>query len=292
MQEILIRNAIKFFGNISEMAKKLKISRASIYRYLEGQSINPDIASRIEKESKGKIKFKELIPWEIKYCTELDVFPCSLVKTPLNKIFFPADTLSFLHQKDLPLSDYRPICVDENLHLIYGLEHIEAAKRWWKKSVFSWHISLEDLRNKKYEVPYLLKIFNLIERIAIRNALEKFIGKRQGRRTDLDELVDLPPQVQGIKTRDFVAEALGFGSDYVCRMLNKILRHGSRTLILQVLEGKISISKAGEIAEYLYNNQKSIRVSKKRKQAINNDDYKNRKNNLTESVDFLSKFNK
>ena len=277
MQEILMRNAIKFFGNISEMAKKLKISRASIYRYLEGQSINPDIASRIEKESKGKIKFKELIPWEIKYCTELDVFPCSLVKTPLNKIIFPADTLSFLHQKDLPLSDYRPICVDENLHLIYGLEHIEAAKRWWKKSVFSWHISLEDLRNKKYEVPYLLKIFNLIERIAIRNALEKFIGKRQGRRTDLDELVDLPPQVQGIKTRDFVAEALGFGS---------------RTLILQVLEGKISISKAGEIAEYLYNNQKSIRVSKKRKQAINNDDYKNRKNNLTESVDFLSKFNK
>ncbi|TKW77342.1 MAG: hypothetical protein DI543_16215 [Bradyrhizobium icense] len=247
MQEILIRNAIKFFGNISEMAKKLKISRASIYRYLEGQSINPDIASRIEKESKGKIKFKELIPWEIKYCTELDVFPCSLVKTPLNKIIFPADTLSFLHQKDLPLSDYRPICVDENLHLIYGLEHIEAAKRWWKKSVFSWHISLEDLRNKKYEVPYLLKIFNLIERIAIRNALEKFIGKRQGRRTDLDELVDLPPQVQGIKTRDFVAEALGFGSDYVCRMLNKILRHGSRTLILQVLEGKISISKAAEM---------------------------------------------
>ncbi|HEY2566704.1 MAG TPA: YdaS family helix-turn-helix protein [Candidatus Aquirickettsiella sp.] len=268
MQETIIRKAIKIFGNISDMAKKLRISRASIYNYLNGRSIPPHIASRIEKESKGKIKFKELIPWEIKYYTELDVFPCSLIKTPLNKIILPADILSFLHQKNLPLSDYRPICVDENLHLIYGLEHIEAAKRWWKKSVFSWHISLEDLRNKKYEVRYLLKSFNLIERIAIRNALEKFIGKRQGRRTDLDELVNLPPQVQGIKTRDFVADALGFGSDYVCRMLNKIFRHGSRTLILQVLEGKISISKAGEIAEYLYNKQKSIQVVKKRKQTI------------------------
>ena len=177
-----------------------------------------------------------------------------------------------------------------NLHLIYGLEHIETAKKLRKKSVFAWQISLEDLRDKKYEVHHLLKIFNLFERLAMRNALEKFIGKRQGRRTDLDELVDLPPQVQRIKTRDFAAQALGFGSDYVCRMLNKILRHGSLTLILQVLEGKISISKAGEIAEYLYNKQKSIRVVKKRKQTINNDDYKNRKNNLTKPFDFLSQF--
>ncbi|TLY48163.1 MAG: helix-turn-helix domain-containing protein [Gammaproteobacteria bacterium] len=287
MQEILIRSAIKFFGNISKMAKKLKISRASIYRYLEGKPIHPEVASRIEKESKGKIKFKELIPWKIKYYTELDNIPCSLVKTPLNKIIFPEDIFSFLHQKNLPLSNCRAICVDENLHLIYGLEHIEVAKKCRKKSVFAWHISLEDLRNKKYEVRYLLKTFDVYERTAITNAFEKFIGKRQGRRTDLDELVDLPPQVQGIKTRDFAARALGFGSGYVYRMLNKILRHGSRTLILQVLEGKISISKAGEIAEYLYNKQKSIRVVKKGKQTINNDDYKNRKNNLTESFDFL-----
>ncbi len=292
MQEILIRSAIKFFGSISEMAKKLKISRQSIYRYLEGQPIDPDVASLIEKATKGKIKFKKLIPWRSKFYIELDDFTCSLVKTHLNKIIFPADILSFLHQKDLPLSDYRPICVDENLNLIYGLEHIEAAKKWWKKTVFSWHISLEDLRNKKYEVRYLIKTFNLIERMAIRNALEKFIGKRQGRRTDLDELVDLHPQVQGIKTRDFVADVLGFGSDYVCRMLNKIFRHGSRTLLLEVLEGKISISKAGEIAEYLYNKQKSIRVVKKRKQTIDNDDYKNIKKNLTKSFDFLSQFNK
>ena len=291
MQDTIIRKTIKIFGSISKMAEIIKISRGSVYNYLYGQPIPPEIASRIVKKTNGKIKLKELIPWKIKYYTELDDFPCSFNKTPLSKIIIPVNILSFPHLKNLSLSNHRAICIDENFHLIYGLEHIEAAKKLWKKTVIAWHISLEDLRNKKYEVHHLLKAFDLFERVAIRNALENFIGKRQGRRTDLNELVDLPSQVQGIKTRDFVAEVLGFGSDYVCRMLNKILRHGSRTLILQVLERKISISKAGEIVECLYNKQ-SIRVSKKEKQAVNNDDYNNRKNNLTESVDFLSQFNK
>jgi DNA-binding transcriptional regulator YdaS (Cro superfamily) len=252
MQDTIIRKTIKIFGSISKMAEIIKISRGSVYNYLYGQPIPPHIASRIVNKTNGKIKLKELIPWKIKYYTELDDFPCYFNKTPLSKIIIPVNILSFPHLKNLSLSNHRAICIDENFHLIYGLEHIEAAKKLWKKTVIAWHISLEDLRNKKYEVHHLLKAFDLFERVAIRNALENFIGKRQGRRTDLNELVDLPSQVQGIKTRDFVAEVLGFGSDYVCRMLNKILRHGSRTLILQVLEGKISISKAGEIVECLY----------------------------------------
>ena len=290
MQDTIIRKTIKIFGSISKMAEIIKISRGSVYNYLYGQPIPPEIASRIVKKTNGKIKLKELIPWKIKYYTELDDFPCSFNKTPLSKIIIPVNILSFPHLKNLSLSNHRAICIDENFHLIYGLEHIEAAKKRWKKLVIACHISLEDLRDRKYEVHHLIKAFDLFERVAIRNALENFIGKRQGRRTDLNELVDLPSQVQGIKTRDFVAEVLGFGSDYVCRMLNKILRHGSRTLILQVLEGKISISKASEIVDCLYNKQ-SIRVSKKEKQAVNNDDY-NRKNNLTKSFDFLSQFNK
>lgn len=274
MQDTIIRKTIKIFGSISKMAEIIKISRGSVYNYLYGQAIPPEIASRIVKKTNGKIKLKELIPWKSKYHIELDDFPCSCVKTPLSKIIIPVNILSFPHLKNLSLSSHRAICIDENFHLIYGLEHIEAAKKLWKKTVIAWHISLEDLRDKKYEVHHLLKIFNLFERLTIRNALENFIGKRQGKRTDLDELVDLPPQVQGIKTRDWVADALGFGSDYVCRLLNKILRLGSPTLIGQVRKGKISISKAAEIAECLYNKQ-SIRVLKKKKQIANYNDNKN-----------------
>jgi hypothetical protein len=292
MKDTFITKSIKIFGNISRMAEIISISRGSVYNYLYGQKIPFHIAERIVKESNGKIKLREFISRKSKYYNkELDAFPIPFIEIPLKEIIFPENIISFPHQKNLSLSNHRAICVDKNFHLIYGIEHIKAAENRRKKLVFSWQISLEDLRDKKYEVHHLLKIFNLFERIALRNALENFIGKRQGRRTDLNELVDLPSQVQGIKTRDFVAEVLGFGSDYVCRMLNKILRHGSRTLILQILEEKISISKAGEIAEYLYKKQ-SIRVLKKGKQTVNKDDYKYRKNNLNESFDFLSQFNK
>ncbi|MEN9450230.1 MAG: hypothetical protein RJA83_844 [Pseudomonadota bacterium] len=292
MQETIIRNTIQFFGSITYMAKILRINRSSIYRYLEGRPIPDHIASRIVNTTNGKIKLKDLIPWKSKYHIELEVFSGALITLPIKKIIIiPENVTNFPDKKNLPLSNHRAICVDQNTRLIYGLEHIEAAQLRRIKSVTAWRISLEDLRDKKYEVHHLLKAFDLLERLAIRNSLKKFIGKRQGKRTDLDELVDLPPQVQGIKTRDLVADALGFGSDYVCRLLNKILRLGSPTLIGQVRKGKISISKAAEIAECLYNKQ-SIRVSKKGKQAVNNDDYKNIKNNLTGSFDFLSQFNK
>lgn len=284
MQDTIIRKAIKIFGSISKMAKAISISRGSVYNYLYGQPIPSHIAERIVNKTNGKIKLKDLIPWKTKYHIELDVFPGSLIALPIKKIIIiPKNITNFSDQKKLSLSNHHAICVDQNNHLIYGLEHIEAAQLRRKKTVSAWRVSLEDLRDKKYEVHHLLKAFDLLERLAIRNSLEKFIGKRQGKRTDLDELVDLPPQVQGIKTRDLVADALGFGSDYVCRLLNKILRLGSPTLIRQVRKGKISISKAAEIVDCFYNKQ-SIRVLK------NND--KNRKNNLIESIDFSSKFNK
>jgi hypothetical protein len=205
------------------MAEKLDISRASIYRYLNGQEVPHHIAERIVDKSRGAIKYKEFFSWKTKYYKEIDVFPASLVELPLKKIIIPKKVPCFPHRKDLSLSNHRAICVDDNnLHLIYGLEHIEAVKERGKKSILAWRLSLEVLLNRKYEIYHLIKTFDLFERIAIRNALEKFVGKRQGKRTDLYELVDKYPQVQGIKTRDLVAEAVGF-SDYVCRLLNKIL---------------------------------------------------------------------
>lgn len=291
MQEMIIRKTIKFFGSITCMAEKIGISRAHIYRYLEGKTIPDSIASRIVNKTNGEIKLKDLIPWKTKYYIELDVLPGSIVTLPIKKIIIiPENITNFPDKKNLSISHHRPICVDQNTHLIYGLEHIEAAQLRKIKSVTAWRISLKDFQNKKYEVHYLIKAFDLLERLAIRNSLETFIGNRQGRRTDLEKLVDLPPQVQGIKTRDLVADALGFGSDYVCRLLNKVLEVGSSTLIGQVRKRKISPSKAAEIAQCLYSNQ-NIQALKKRKKTAN-DVYKNRKDNLIKSIDFLSQINK
>jgi hypothetical protein len=256
---------VAIYGYLYELSTRPKISRGSVYNYLYGQPIPSHIAERIVNKSNGKIKFKDLIPWKTKYHIELDVFPGSLITLPIKKIIIiPENIMNFPDKKNLPLSNHRTICVDQNTHLIYGLEHIEAAQLRRIKSVTAWRVSLEDFRDKKYEVYHLLKAFDLLERLAIRNSLEKFIGKRQGKRTDLDKLVDLPPQVQGIKTRDWAAEALGFGSNYVCRMLNKILRLGSPLLIGQVRKEKICPSKAAEIVDCFYNKQ-SIQVLNKGK---------------------------
>ncbi len=131
--------------------------------------------------------------------------------------------------------------MDENYHLIYGLEAIEAAKKQGKKSVLAWRISLANLPHGKYETHHFKKTFHLFERTAIGIALEICLGERRGRLN-----VDNYPHLmfkKGIKTRNLITELLGFGSDYTYRQLKKILRHGSPTLINHVLEKKITISK-------------------------------------------------
>lgn len=150
MQEIIIRKVIRFFGNITRMSEKIGVSRSSIYRYLEGKPISPDIASRIEKKSNKKFKYKDLIYRKNKYYLELDVFPGSLVELLLKKIIIiPGNVTNFPDQKNLPLSYHRAICVDQSNHLIYGLEHIEAAQLQRRKTVSAWRVSLEDIRDKK-----------------------------------------------------------------------------------------------------------------------------------------------
>jgi hypothetical protein len=53
---------------------------------------------------------------------------------------------------------------------------------------------------------------DLLERVAIAKAIEEEIGNRQGKRTDL-ELVVERPQVKGDKTRAIAAGKAGFGSE-------------------------------------------------------------------------------
>jgi hypothetical protein len=213
MQETMVREAIRFFGNITNMAHTIGVSRATIYRYLEEGSIPSDIASRIEVKSGRKIRYKELIPWKAKYHLELDVFPGSLLELLLTRIIISPEIPCFPDQKALPVPNQRAICVDENNHLIYGLEAIEAAKKQGKKSVLAWRISLLNLQNGKYEIYDLKKAFDLMERTAIGSALDKYLGERRGRRN-----VENSPHFH-IKTRRLITELLGFGSDYTYRQL-------------------------------------------------------------------------
>jgi DNA-binding phage protein len=244
MQEIKVRKAIRFFGNITNMANKIGVSRTSIYRYLEGNPIPTDIAFRIEEKSGRKISYKELISWKAKYNLELDTFPGSLIELPFTKIITPQEVSCFPDQEDLPISNQRAICVSEINYLIYGLEAIESAKKQGKKSVLAWRVSLEDFQNGRYEIHHLKKAFDLFERTAIGIALKKNLGERRGRNN-----VGNFPTFKGIKTRNIVAQLLGFRHEKNFLYLKKILEHKDRELIRSVRNKKLSIAHAIKLIE-------------------------------------------
>jgi hypothetical protein len=74
----------------------------------------------------------------------------------------------------------------------------------------------------------LRKDFTPTERVAIAKAIEEEIGNRQGKRTDL-ELVVERPQVKGDKTRAIAAEKAGFGSEVTYRRAKAVVPSISRT---------------------------------------------------------------
>lgn len=252
MQEAGIEKAIQFCGSVTKLAEKLRIDREEIYRYRYGTTpIKLQIAAAIEKLTQGKITFKELLPWKLKNYLVILHAPCLAKEISLEAIFIPKKIPCFSDQKDISPLNQKPICVDENNGLIYGLEAIEACKKQGKKSVLSWKLSLSDLLNGKYEVEDLVKTFDQLERTAIGVALEIFLGNRQGFRADLIELVDSSSTSEikkGTKTRNLIAKRAGFASDYIYRQLKKILKNGHPELIYQLRHNKITVSKAAAIA--------------------------------------------
>ncbi|WP_216331162.1 hypothetical protein [Rhizobium sp. X9] len=100
------------------------------------------------------------------------------------------------------------------------------------------------------------KAFTPSERLAIAEAVEREVGRRQGSRNDIisfserkKELVGERPQVNdGEKTRDFAAKAAGFTSEKQRRRTEKIVKDGDPTLIEAVDKGDVAITKAADIA--------------------------------------------
>ncbi len=268
IQETTLRNLIRFFGSITKMANELGLSRTSIYRYIDGAEIRERIAKRIEDKTGRQFRFKSLIFTKSKYYLELNNFPEDLIKLPLEEICIAEQVPSFSDQKGLLAPQQRAICVDENHNLIYGLEAIENSRKQDKKTILTWRISFVYLLSlsDRYPTNSLVKAFNLFERTAIGMALEKFIGNRQGQRTDLQILKKFnydnelggswtTSQIKkGTKTRTIVSELLDIG-DKSYRYRKKILKQGCGELIKQVSQKKISISKAARLAKLTHEEQ-------------------------------------
>lgn len=239
---------IRHCGTVEKAASVLGTSHQNVSSMRNGRTwVKYTVAQKIAKYLWEKEKFRvnplDLI--SLKERNEIKSLFFSLTPNPIRSINVPIEQVTYNFSK-LPnlisnqssLNQLRTIIIDENNKLITNEETYFLYKIHQKKTIPAWKISLSDLKDGKYDIHNLKKIFDLIEQPAIGIALEKYLGERRGRLN-----VENSPHLtikKGTKTRSLIAELLGFGSDYTYRQLKKILLHGDKKLIEQVRQKQLT----------------------------------------------------
>lgn len=279
MQEVMLDKAICSLGSVKHLAKKLGIHREHVYAWIKGVSKIPlEYALQIEYLTDGEIPWKDLVPFHIvqrlKHLTlqlpKFDLPPCELVYVGIERIT-TVKKLKLIAEEDklIPLHKHRSICVDEQNRLIFG-ENIYCLYKYYnKKTIPAWRISLLDLANGHYNSELFVKNFLISERVDIGIALEKFLGSRQGYRTDLAKLKDSNLDKNSYKKirlvnkaaqvslqkrmplRQLIANRLGFGSHFTYQNAKKIKLFANTDLIEKVDQHIFSISKAKKLHSML-----------------------------------------
>lgn len=322
MQEDILHKAIYSLGSVKQLAKKLGIHREHIYAWIKGVSQIPlEYALQIEYLTGGEIPWKDLVPFHIvqrlKHLTLLlpkfDLPPCELVYVAIDRIKSVNKQACAQEQSNIPLYKERPICLDTENKLIFGEKTFCAYKYHAKKTIPAWRLSLVDLANGNYTSELFVKNFFISERVAIGIALEKFLGNRQGYRSDLtdkekkmviksnnfrlevsgkESLVNNDAQVvpkKRITMRQLIADRLGFGSHFTYQNAKQVKFTGSPELIANVDQYKLSVSKAAKLCKLSYaerNNNLSISKEENIKKEIS-DKFRKDLNDLKMNSQFV-----
>ena len=121
---------------------------------------------------------------------------------------------------------------------------------------------MSDLLKKTYKPNELVQFFLISERVSIGIAAKKYLGNRQGERSDLKLRRNLD-EVLG-RTDKLLASLLGFSSKDSYRQTEKIYLLGSEELINSVNERMLSISTAARLIYLPPKKQKKILTLKKK----------------------------
>ncbi|GIW56251.1 MAG: hypothetical protein KatS3mg082_2655 [Nitrospiraceae bacterium] len=119
-------------------------------------------------------------------------------------------------------------------------------------------LEVPSLLEGEYAENEIRKDFTPSERVAIGQAIEAEIGKRQGQRTDLEPVEDLPQVPPGTKTREIAATKAGFGNPRTYQQAKKVTEAGTPELVAAMDAGEISIDAAAVIAQEPPNAQREI----------------------------------
>lgn len=270
MESGLLR-ALKMFSSNVELALLIGASPQRLDQWLNNSIRIPlEYAKAIEAATKRKITWQELVTNKV---NEVMIHANALLEgeicysipyteIAINKIKLPDYSISRSATYSL-LDPNRPICIDENNALIFGLETLNFYKEQQMKKLPSRCLSLVHLVERRYGKK-LENIFNLMECIQIGIALEKFFRKRQGKRTDLQknsfekELWGNFPEVKEKRTLAIIAFLLGFGSNHrkTYEQAKEVLAHGCFELSNEVNHKKIKISTAVRLAKLTHEEQR------------------------------------
>ncbi|EDP45903.1 hypothetical protein [Rickettsiella grylli] len=249
---------IKLCGTVEKAANQLGTSHQNVSLMRNGRNIKYTFAQKIANYLWEKEKYR-VNPLDLISPKERNEIKSLFFSSPSSIRSMNVQTNQVkCHSLELPkitfisssLNQLKAIIIDENNKIIANEKTFLLYKKQNKKTVPAWKIDLSDLKDGKYEVLHLRSIFDVFELIAIGISLGKFIGNRQGHRSDLfknkkqcnNELRLKWNEVTG-RTDQFIANRLGFSRTQYLQ-LKKIFLYGTDELINQVRNKEIKISDA------------------------------------------------
>ncbi|BBB14789.1 uncharacterized protein RVIR1_10480 [Candidatus Rickettsiella viridis] len=280
MWETALLKAIQQFDTMQQFSEKLGVPRESVSAWLHKNIQIPlEYALCIDSLTQGTVSWKELVPsYKVRLLRHIafsigpvTAYSCIQVCVSLHRIQALKNNRP---QYNLPHANVF-LGLDENNRIIFGEELFYHYQALGKKTIPALLFSLSALLAGKYDPKDLAQTLLMSERLAIGIALEKLIGNRQGKRTDLvknkqkadfdEALWEKFPEVKE-KSTTLIAYLIGFGNNHrKCFEQGKqILKYGCPQLINQLNQRKIALSTAAALTSLCHAKQKQILAGSKK----------------------------
>jgi DNA-binding transcriptional regulator YdaS (Cro superfamily) len=258
MYDESLLKAVQYFGSQRKLAVALNVTQPTVNHWINRSKKIPYLqALKISLYTNGNIRMEDLCDEEkeltflLKHAAFLKGAPVAYL--PLKEIIkgdkqcpiyrdFQETTASIA---SAPVSE-RPVLVSSNNQLIACECRLRSYKSFNSKvKVFRLN-TLEILKNGS-NIDSLLCDFPMSERVEVGLFIEKELGNRRGKRTDLKLPDNYPEVVSNNETREWAAMIAGFGSEFSYRQAKEILKNGIPELIKSVDDGLLAISKGRQI---------------------------------------------
>ena len=147
----------------------------------------------------------------------------------------------------------QPIGITPKNELVFGERRLRAvAEILSRDTIDAKVVKLSSIAAGEYAENEVRKDFTTSERVAIGQTLEAEMPERRGGdqvSQQAKSKADNGPHCSGQKTRDIVAEKVGFGSGKEYERANAVVQKGSKPLVDAMDRGEVPVSTAAKLAD-------------------------------------------